>query len=268
MLSGAEFRHVSGRSAALLRAALPEMRRLFALVRGLDFMVLLADADAMILARCVNETHLSASRRMHLRRGAIWSERTAGTNGIGTAMETCRPIVLGQGEHWRFCLARLASYAVPVFDAQGRVAGALNLAALTGDTTRAAAPLVLEVLAQAGQRIEELLFHTHHAGERIVNLGETRGCSTPLVAVNAQGNITGATHAARALTGWTEGMAAPPALPDIGPRAEAEISFQQAQANVIRAGLARFHGNATATARGLGISRATLYRKMKCVGIK
>ncbi|GBQ10807.1 Fis family transcriptional regulator [Komagataeibacter rhaeticus] len=268
VLSGAEFRHVSGRSAALVRIALPEMRHLFTLLRGLDLMVLLADADAMILARCVDETQLSASRRLYLRRGAIWNERVAGTNGIGTSVEAGRPIVLGPGEHWRFCLARLTSFAVPLFDARGRMAGALNLAALAGTATRPVAALLLDVLLQAGRRIEELLFRACYPDHRILSLGVAQGCSTPLIALDARGDMAGATRAARMLTGWTEDTGGPPSPHDGVVVEEPDLSFRQAEANVIRAGLARCHGNATATARNLGISRATLYRKMRYGGIR
>ncbi|NHN87958.1 helix-turn-helix domain-containing protein [Acetobacter conturbans] len=268
VLSGAEFRHVSGRSAFLLKAGLPEMRRLFALVQGLNMMVLLADPDAMILARCLDETHQSVSRRLELRKGAIWTEKVAGTNGIGTSVEECCPIVLGQGEHWRFCFALLASYAVPIFDPYGRVAGALNLAALSGNTTRPVAGLLLEILMQSGRRIEEQLFRDYHEGEKILSLGMEGGCSAPLVAINDVGEVTGATYASRRLTGWTDEMIEQRPCFRNEMENHNEISFRQAEAGVIRAGLALSQGNASAAARNLGISRATLYRKMKSIGMK
>lgn len=79
VLCGAEFRHVSSQSTLLLRQSSEEMQHLFTLVQGLGLMVLLADPNAMILARCTDETHLSVCRRLNLREGAIWSEEIAGT---------------------------------------------------------------------------------------------------------------------------------------------------------------------------------------------
>ncbi|RBM08289.1 helix-turn-helix domain-containing protein [Novacetimonas cocois] len=268
VLSGAEFRHVSGCSAELLKVAMPEMRRLFSLVQGLGLMVLLADRDAIILARNIDEAHQPVCRRLELREGAIWSEHVAGTNGIGTSVQDCCPIVLGEGEHWRFCFSLLASYAVPVFDAQGQVAGAINLAAFSGNSTRPVAPLVLDALMQSGRRIEEQLFRACYAGGRVLTLGTAEGCSAPLVSVNDEGEIIGATHAARSLTGWTDDMIQ--MRPNLLNKLESgdEISFHKAEENVIRSALALSHGNASATARSLGISRATLYRKMKGLGIR
>ncbi len=268
VLSGAELRHVSTRSASLLRIAMPEMQRLFSLVQGLDFMVLLADPDATILARNIDEAHMGLCRRLALREGAIWSESMAGTNGIGTAVQDGCPIFLGEGEHWRFCFSLLASYAVPIFNAHGQVAGAINLAAFNGDTSRRLAPLVLDTLLQSGRRIEEQLFREYHDGARVLTLGVAEGCSAPLVAINAEGEVTGATHAARTLTGWTDDMIR--THPNLLHRLEAEerVSFRKAEENVIRSALALAHGNVTATARHLGIGRATLYRKMKALGIR
>ncbi|WP_338332185.1 helix-turn-helix domain-containing protein [Acetobacter sp. LMG 32666] len=268
VLSGAEFRQASGRSSLLLKSAMGEMRRLFDLVQGMGLMVLLADPDATILARCADETHLSVCRRLHLRKGAIWHESAAGTNGVGTCVKEKCPIFLGQGEHWRFCFSLLASYATPVFDAQGRVAGALNLAALSGNSTKPYAALVMETLLQSGRRIEEQLFREQYAGKKILTLGPADGCSSPLVAVNADGEVTGATHATREMMGWTDDMIKdhPNLLTEL--EAGSEMSLQKAEESVVRSALAASHGNVAATARSLGISRATLYRKMKVLQIQ
>ncbi|GBQ66592.1 Fis family transcriptional regulator [Ameyamaea chiangmaiensis NBRC 103196] len=267
VLSGAEFRYLSARSGLLLRAATGEMRRLFSLVQGLGLMVLLADANAMILARAVDSTHVPVSRRMHLQKGAIWDEAVAGTNGVGTAVRECRPIFLGQGEHWRYCFSLLASYAVPLFDAQGGVVGALNLAALNGNSTRPLAPLVMEMLLQSGRRIEEALFRDCHVGQSILTLGTAEGCSSPLVSINGCGEVTGATRAARALIGWTDDKIAerPKLLHEL--EAGEAMSFQKAEESVVRSALVASGGDVMAAARSLGISRATLYRKMRAFGV-
>ncbi|MFT8417661.1 MAG: helix-turn-helix domain-containing protein [Acetobacter sp.] len=268
VLSGAEFRQASGRSSLLLKSAMGEVRRLFELVQGMGLMVLLADPDATILARCADETHLSVCRRLHLRKGAVWHESAAGTNGVGTCVKEKCPIFLGQGEHWRFCFSLLASYAVPVFDAQGHVAGALNLAALSGNSTKPYAALVMDTLLQSGRRIEDQLFRTHYAGNKILTLGPAEGCSSPLVALNSEGEVIGATHATRVMMGWTDSMIKdhPNLLTEL--ESGTEISLQKAEESVVRSALATSHGNVAATARSLGISRATLYRKMKGLNIQ
>ena len=268
ILSGAEFRHISGRSAIFLKSAMGEMRRLFALVQGMGLMVILADPNSTILARCVDETHRAVCRRLHLRKGAIWSEASAGTNGVGTCIQEKQPVFLGQGDHWRFCFSLLASYAVPVFDAQGQVAGALNLAAMTGNTTRPYANLLMETLKLSSRRIEETLFRNCHVGEQILTLGIAEECSALLVAINRAGEVTGATQGARSLMGWTDDMIC--TRPNLLAELEmgAEISFKKAEESVVRSALAATQGNVSAAAKSLNISRATLYRKMKALNIQ
>ncbi|MBB2205448.1 helix-turn-helix domain-containing protein [Gluconacetobacter takamatsuzukensis] len=267
ILSGAEFRHVSGRSVPLMRAAQPEMRRLFDLVHPLGLLVLLADTDAMLLARCADESQSAHCRRMCLQQGAIWDEAIAGTNGVGTCVRDGDPLFLGQGEHWRFCLSLLASFATPIYDAQGQMVGALNLAAFHGDSSRHAAPLLMDTLIQAGRRIEEHLFRTRYDGRKVLLLDTADGCSTPLVAIDDDGQVVGATRAARTLMHWTDEMIRE--QPNLLSALEGDDSpsFRKAEESVIHAALAATQGNVTRAARGLGISRATLYRKMRQLAI-
>ncbi|MBV1838811.1 helix-turn-helix domain-containing protein [Acetobacter estunensis] len=267
VLSGAEFRRARTHSSLMLRAAIPEMRHLFGLVQGLGLMVLLADPEAVLLARCIDEVHLPACRRLCLRAGAVWDESVAGTNGVGTALRDRCPIALTQGDHWRFCFSLLESYAVPVFDAQGKVAGALNVATFSQQSTRPLASLMMETVQQSGRRIEEQLFRVCHTGQRILSLGPAEGSSTPLVAINESGEVMGATHAARLFVGWTDEMLDNRVnlLGEL--ETGREMSFRHAEQNVIRTALAAEGGNASAAARRLGISRATLYRKMKNIDL-
>lgn len=268
ILSGAEFRHISGRSAIFLKSAMGEMRRLFALVQGMGLMVILADPNSTILARCVDETHRAVCRRLHLRKGAIWSEASAGTNGVGTCIAEKQPVFLGQGDHWRFCFSLLASYAVPVFGAQGHVAGVINLAAMTGNTTRPYANLLIETLKTSSRRIEENLFRNCHVGEQILSLGMAEDCSALLVAINKAGEVTGATYGARMFMGWTDDMilTRPNLLAEL--ETGIEISFKKAEESVVKSALAAEQGNVSAAAKTLNISRATLYRKMKALNIQ
>ncbi|MBB2166848.1 Fis family transcriptional regulator [Gluconacetobacter aggeris] len=267
ILSGAEFRQVSGRSVPLMRAALPEMRRLFDLVYPMGLLVLLADPDATLLARCADEAQSAHCRRMGLLQGAMWDEALAGTNGVGTCVRDGDPIFLGQGEHWRFCLSLLASFATPIFDAQGQMVGALNLAAFHGDSSRPAAPLLMDTLTLAGRRIEEQLFRTRYDGRKVLLLDAADGCSAPLVAIDEDGQVVGATRAARTLMHWTDEMIRE--QPNLLSALEGDDSpsFRKAEESVLRTALAATQGNVTRAARTLGISRATFYRKMRMLGI-
>lgn len=268
VMSGAEFRTVCARSALLLRAATPETQHLFDLSGGLGLMVVLSDRDATVLARRMNESHVPVCRRIHLQEGAIWCETAAGTNGVGTALADREAVSINPGDHWRYCLSLIASYAAPIFDAHGAVTGALALSAPQGQVNRAMAPLLIDTITHSCRRIEENLFRLCHPKSRIMTLGLAEGCSAPLVSVNEDGQVTGATHAARDLLGWTdETIGNRPNLFSALESSDA-LSFRRAEESVVQAALAATKGNISAAARNLGISRATLYRKMRASGLQ
>ena len=110
-------------------------------------------------------------------------------------------------------------------------------------------------------------------------MGPARGRSGPLVGVNKAGDIGGATHAARTMRGWGAGQQGPVAdhtgknVNGAGVFAarpvgvERAISFREAEEHVIRTALGLARGNVSAAARHLGISRATLYRKLTALEV-
>ncbi|MFT8675544.1 MAG: helix-turn-helix domain-containing protein [Acetobacter sp.] len=262
VLSSMEFRYINERSAFLLSVAIPEMQRLYAMVRDLGLMVLLSDPQAVILARCIGENHKAVCRRLRLQEGAIWDEGAAGTNGVGTVLKDGCPITLTRGDHWRFCFSLLESHAAPIFGEHGQTLGVLNLATFSTTTTRPLAPVLMETLCQAARRIEEQILRNACPGQRIVALGLAGGPSAPLVAMNDGGMVTGATRAARTLMGWPEKMdGTGPAT--VMKLSDGPMTFRMAEEQVVRTALSLARGNVTNAARRLGISRATFYRKLK-----
>lgn len=267
VVSGAEFRHISMQSSLLMRASIPETRRLFGLVRDMGLMVVLSDRNATVLSRCFDECHIATCRRIHLQEGAIWSETDAGTNGLGTALMDRVPVSLNQGEHWRYCFASIASYAAPVFDAQGCLSGALALSTPKGQMVRQATPLLLDTILRSCRQIEENLFRMSYADHKILTLGSANGCSALLVSIDDNGELTGATYAARRFMNWTDNTIQRQLHLLEQLQSHEHISFRKAEESVVRSALAVMQGNVTATAKSLGISRATLYRKMKSLGV-
>lgn len=59
-----------------------------------------ADGHGRILAEWGDPRVMSAGREHNFARWASWSERNAGTNGLGTAVESAGAILIRQSEHW------------------------------------------------------------------------------------------------------------------------------------------------------------------------
>lgn len=91
--------------------------------------LMLTDADGLVLDRLSGDTSLlRALDAVHLAPGFSYSEREAGTNGLGLALADRVPTVVRAEEHYAASLCTYTCAAVPVLDPlTGRLEGAVNL---------------------------------------------------------------------------------------------------------------------------------------------
>ncbi len=68
--------------------------------RDTGSVVILADADGMILDTIGDTGFLSRAAQVALRPGVSWTEASTGTNAIGTAIAERRPITVHGPEHF------------------------------------------------------------------------------------------------------------------------------------------------------------------------
>ena len=89
-----------------------------------------------------------------------------------------------------------------------------------------------------------------------------------LIAVDEDDLVIGASRAARHMLGLTDELLRNPlpASDVLGEQANAELDYATAERGAIQRALARSGGNVSAAANNLGISRATLHRKLKRLG--
>lgn len=91
--------------------------------------LMLTDAEGLVLNRLSGDTALlRALDAVHLAPGFAFSEREAGTNGLGLALADRVPAVVRAEEHYSLSLCTYTCAAVPVLDpVTGRLEGAVNL---------------------------------------------------------------------------------------------------------------------------------------------
>jgi transcriptional regulator of acetoin/glycerol metabolism len=267
LLSGVELRHARDYSGRLLRAADPELERLHALVSGLGYSVLLTDSSGTVVARRGREGDEDGCRRRGLWTGALWSEDVEGTNGVGTCLAEQRPVTIHRDQHFRRRHTQLTCTVAPVYNAMGQVAGALDTSSFRPDPTGRILPLVMAAVRETARRIEQSSFRAFFSHHLILALPENLELhSVPLLALDADRRIVGATHAARLAlrlddTILAGSIAVSDLLGTIPPSDPG--SFTEAERAVVTGALAQAQGNVTAAAAALGISRATLHRKIR-----
>ncbi|MFF7648055.1 transcriptional regulator [Streptomyces canus] len=87
-----------------------------------------ADTDGTLLWIEGDSATVGRAERMRFAVGAVWSERKAGTNAPGTALELGRPVQIVTGEHYSAAAHAWSCAAAPVRDPRtGRVLGVVDL---------------------------------------------------------------------------------------------------------------------------------------------
>ncbi|WP_416759152.1 sigma-54-dependent Fis family transcriptional regulator [Roseateles sp. So40a] len=199
--SGAQLRRALERQHELVAHARPVMEDLFEQTRDGDALVILADAQGLLLGALGDGRFVDRAQRVALRPGAIWDERWRGTNAIGTALAEQRPVSVLGGEHFLERNAFLSCTAAPIRDPQGRVLGVLDLSGEQRGFQRH----TLALVRSAARMVEHRLFQTRHAdGLRLHLHLQPEGLGTPtegLLALSEDGWILGCNEAAQTWLG-------------------------------------------------------------------
>ncbi|GBQ18968.1 transcriptional regulator [Gluconacetobacter sacchari DSM 12717] len=256
-LDAPAYREARERSALLLHAAQPVLDRLASAVRRGGFCMLLCDARGVALEQRCLPGDEDIFGNWGLKLGAIWDEAHEGTNGIGTCLAEDRVLTIHRDQHFFTRNAGLSCTMAPIHDPSGSPVGGIDISSCREDCDSSTLSFLSLVVEDAARRIETRLFGEAFAGHRIISLGNE---AQALLALDKNEVIVGTNKAARALFGLRAGK--PMTLPDLLSDTGHEDPGRAAHAALQRV-LKRCNGNISAAARELGVSRATLHRRLK-----
>ena len=261
-LDQAALAEARSRAGQMIQLANPVLDELFRAVGGMGACALLADEAGVPVDRRGTRADDVVFDDWGLWLGAIWSEEMEGTNGIGTCIAEGRPVMIQRDQHFLARNTGLSCIASPIHDSSGRVAGVLDVSSARADLNDGFSRLIAHSVSDAARRIEVELFRAAHPGERIVLLPQSANGSGAVVAVDRDDIVVGLSHGARLALGLNAGQKfAPKPLADILGHSEPD-GFEDAERAVLLRAMARADGNVSAAARALGVSRATLHRKL------
>lgn len=261
-------------SEELLQAAAPMMDRLAGGLLDSGCTLVLADAQGVILdtrRRPGDEADFSMAG---LSEGACWSEAAEGTNAIGTCLADGRATLIWRNQHFFARNLPLICISAPIEGPGGRLAGVLNFSSSAEGLGRVQSRLMALAVQDGAVQAGTALFHAAFPGARILSLGQSPGQSPglgpSLLALDRDELVIGANRAARRVLEAPSGatLLGQPLSDLLGETGEAGAEMQRALRAELTRMLQRNGGNVTRTAKALGISRATLYRKMKAVGLE
>jgi transcriptional regulator of acetoin/glycerol metabolism len=180
----------------LVALARTDVDRLYAVVRDLNYVVLLTDTEGVAVDHRGDEGEAGAFKEWGIWLGGVWAEQMEGTNGIGTAISERRPVTVHQSQHFRVRNRSLSCAGVPLFSPDGTMLGVLDVSSMNPGLSEDAHALSLQVTINAARAIEERLFRDAYARLSVVSLAPL-GQLPFLIAVDNDLRIIGADRMAR-----------------------------------------------------------------------
>jgi AraC-like DNA-binding protein len=175
-----------------------EIDRLYAIVRQQGYVVLLCNSDGVAIHHRGDESRAEEFKRWGIWLGGVWSEQIEGTNGIGTCIAEQRPVLVHCGQHFRSRHSKLSCAGAPIFDAIGKLAGVLDISAVSFEGPDRTQPLALAATIASARAVEERLFREffRHAWILAALPADESGPAL-LLAVDEGQRIAGADRVAR-----------------------------------------------------------------------
>ncbi|HEY3808716.1 MAG TPA: helix-turn-helix domain-containing protein [Steroidobacteraceae bacterium] len=190
----------------LLGVARAEMDLLYDQIAGSGYALLLTDASGVILCQKVDPTLERLFKGAGLLPGADWSERSEGTNGIGTCLAELRPVTVHRDEHFSSYHIGLSCSGALIRDPLDQVVAVLDASCVGAHDFRVSQMHTMTLVNMSAQVIEKCLFlqrhrqHTllrFHWRPEFVNLMHDGA-----LALDRDGRVVAADRAALALLGF------------------------------------------------------------------
>ncbi len=125
-ISRAELEQRRAENFDFLSIAATEVSNLYQQISGSGSAILLTDKDGITMNVVGDSRFLDKTRREGFHEGVLWSERSCGTNGMGTCLAEKAPVLIHHHDHFYSHFCNLTCAAAPIFDYKGSLLGALN----------------------------------------------------------------------------------------------------------------------------------------------
>ncbi len=154
---GDAFESIRSGCLELIDASTPVMASARHFLQETGTVMVLADPAGMILSLEGDTSLRGATEDIHLMPGANWSEFTCGTNAIGTAIESGRPIQIHSNEHFCEGIKQWSCSAAVIRDpCDGSILGAIDVSGLRRSYSRHSMALVVATAARIENRLAQI----------------------------------------------------------------------------------------------------------------
>ncbi len=185
-------------SEPLIHIARHGLERLYQQLKGLDYVLLLADRHGVAVDFLGHEADADDLRRAGLYLGAQWREDHSGTSAVGACLETGEALTVHQSDHFDFTHTGLSCTAAPIYDLRGELAAVLDLSLLRSPAERASQNLALNLVVAAARRVEHANLMAQSGQDWVLRLAQSPDFldvdPDASISVDARGRIRAMTH--------------------------------------------------------------------------
>ncbi|MGH1355954.1 MAG: sigma-54-dependent Fis family transcriptional regulator [Thalassovita sp.] len=194
----------------LLSMARFGMEDLYRRVNSMGYVLLLTNAKGVTVDFIGDEKVDYELKRAGLYIGSEWSEKDAGTCGVGACLTSGEAITIHQTDHFDMAHTPLSCTAAPIYSPSGALQGVLDVSLLMSPTEKYSQALTLEVVKSCVRRIELANLMASRKSDWILRLNsssEFLGVDpNSAVSIADDGTISGLTHGAHRMIAKTLGV--------------------------------------------------------------
>jgi len=203
-------------SEDLLRISRFGMEDLYRRLNTMGYVLLLTDAKGVTVDFIGDDKVDRKLKRAGLYIGSEWSEKKAGTCGVGACLATGETLTIHQSDHFDIAHTALSCTAAPIYDSSGSMMGVLDVSLLMSPSEKYSQALTLEVVKSCVRRIELANLMSTRKSDWLLRLNSSSefldvdpSCA---ISVGNNGEISGLTHGAHKMI--AEKMGKDTELPD------------------------------------------------------
>lgn len=189
-----------GQLGPLTEIARAEMMRLFRQIAPSRYLLLLTDAEGLILEMLCEPGDVESLRSLDLAPGFIWDERHEGTNGPGTCLHDRKPTLVHRAEHFFSRNVSMTCSAAPLWGPNGELLGVLDASYFNCTDSRQSQAPTLALVSTSSRIVEQAYFRSSFRNCWILRFHEqielVNQLPAALLAVDENGIVRGADSAA------------------------------------------------------------------------
>lgn len=124
--SRGELREKLKENQDLINVAHPIMENLYNIVSGSGFVIILTDKEGCIID-IIGDEEMIKIEELNFEIGTIWTEKSIGTNAIGTALYLDKPLQIIGAEHYYLKNHCLTCSSATIHNEEGQIIGCINM---------------------------------------------------------------------------------------------------------------------------------------------